>query len=58
MMRLQQIPGDGSERMNKVYISSVELIQKHKSGISDQQLVNYLDKSVKEYLTNLDKHFD
>jgi len=58
MMRLQQIPGDGSERMNKVYISSVKLIQKHKSGISDQQLVNYLDKSVKEYLTNLDKHFD
>lgn len=58
MMRLQQLPGDGPERMDNVYISSVRLIQEHNPGIFDQQIVDFLDKNVKEYLTNLGKHFN
>ena len=56
-MRLQRVEGSGPDRLQKVYKSSADLVLKRESDVSQQEIINYLDNKVEQFINGLGKYF-
>jgi hypothetical protein len=56
-MRLQRIEGEGLQRLQKVYESSANLVLKRDPNVRKQEITNYLDNKVEQFIKGFGKYF-
>jgi hypothetical protein len=57
-MRLQRIEGKGPQRLQQVYESSANLVLKRDPNVRKQEIINYLDNKVEQFIKGLGNYFD